>query len=614
MNQEQGIYLFHQGTNYNAYKLLGSHMENDGVIFRVWAPNAKKVAVVGDFNGWDRYKNVMKKITDEGLWEVFIPGVQEFSSYKYAILTRGNRYILKSDPYAFHSELRPNTASKVYNLDGYQFNDKVWMKKRKKHHYYNKPLNIYELNLASWRTYSDGNFFDYVKLAYEISDYIKKMGYTHIEIMPISEYPYDPSWGYQVTGFYSITSRFGTPKQFMEFVDIMHQNNIGVIVDWVPGHFCKDSHGLIDFDGTFLYEPSDSFKREHNGWGTRAFDYGRCEIQSFLVSNALYLLQEYHIDGLRVDAVASMLYLDYCREEGKWRKNNLGTNINLEAVAFIKKLNKAISDLDSGILMIAEESTTFPNITASVENGGLGFTYKWNMGWMNDTLAYMKTDPIFRQYDHNKITFQLTYAYSEKFILPLSHDEVVHGKLSLVNKMAGDYYQKFMSLQTYLMYMMSHPGKKLNFMGNEIAQIIEWRDDREIDWLLLQYPLHRDFQKFVADLNQVYLKNKPFYELDDSWEGFNWLIVDDNGHNTFTYERIDQSNKKIISVLNFSFCDWNRYSFNVENGKYKIIFASNDTKYGGQNKLIGKTFVVTDGRLVFDLPANCGIYFRKVEK
>ena len=400
----------------------------------------------------------------------------------------------------------------------------------------------------------------------------------------------------------------------MQFVDIMHQNNIGVIVDWVPGHFCKDVHGLIEYDGTYLYEPSNPKKREHAGWGTRTFDYGRCEIQSFLVSNAVYLLKEYHIDGLRVDAVSSMLYLDYCRNEGEWEPNSFGTNINLDAVAFIKKLNQTISDHFKGVLMIAEEATTYPGITSSVQDGGLGFSYKWNMGWMNDTLSYAKVDPIFKQYDHNKITFQLTYAYSEKFILPISHDEVVHGKLSLVNKMAGDYDQKFMSLQTYYMYMMSHPGKKLNFMGNEIAQIIEWRDDREIDWLLLQYPKHIDFQRFIADLNKVYLKNKPLYNLDDSWDGFNWLIVDDSGHNTFTYERIDDEGKKIIITLNFSFVDWNKYSFNVENGIYKIIYASNDSKYGGANKLIGKTITVKNGKLVFNLPANCGIYFRKVEK
>ena len=614
MIEEQGIYLFHQGTNYFSYELLGSHVTNNGVVFRTWAPNAKKVAVVGEFNNWDRNKHQMTRINNEGLWEIFIPGVCEFNSYKYAIKTKSNRYILKSDPYAFHSELRPNTASKVYDLKGYHFNDKKWMKNRKVNHYYNKPLNIYEVNLASWRTYEDGNFFDYVKLAHELADYVNKMGYTHVELMPVSEYPYDPSWGYQVTGFYSITSRFGTPKQFMEFVDIMHQNNIGVIIDWVPGHFCKDAHGLIEFDGSMLYEPSNPKKREHAGWGTRAFDYGRCEIQSFLVSNAIYYLKEYHIDGLRVDAVSSMLYLDYCRNDGEWEPNTLGTNINLDAVAFIKKLNKTVNELFDGVLMIAEEATTYPKITSPVEYDGLGFNYKWNMGWMNDTLAYAKVDPIFKQYEHNRITFQLTYAYTEKFILPISHDEVVHGKLSLVNKMAGDYDQKFMSLQTYYMYMMSHPGKKLNFMGNEIAQIIEWRDDREIDWLLLQYPKHIDFQHFIADLNKIYLKNKPFYSLDDSWDGFNWLIVDDSGHNTFTYERIDPEGKKIIVVLNFSFVEWQNYSFEVENGTYKIIFASNDIKYGGANKLIGTTKTVKNGRLVFNLPANCGIYFRKVEK
>ncbi len=614
MKEELGIYLFHQGTNYYSYELLGCHMINDGAIFRVWAPNAKRVAVVGDFNNWDRTKHFMNKITDAGLWELYIPNVYEYQSYKYAIKTKSNRYILKSDPYAFHSEVRPQTASKVYDLKGYKFNDRKWMKNRYEHHFYNKPLNIYELNMASWRTYQDGNFFDYVKLAKDLSEYVKKMNYTHIEIMPVSEYPYDPSWGYQVTGFYSITSRFGTPKQFMEFVDIMHQNNIGVIVDWVPGHFCKDAHGLVEFDGSYLYEPSDPKKREHKGWGTRTFDYGRCEIQSFLVSNAVYLLKEYHIDGLRVDAVSSMLYLDYCRSAGEWEPNSEGTNINLDALAFIKKLNSVIHNDFKGVLMIAEEATTYPGITTSTVDGGLGFDYKWNMGWMNDTLRYAKTDPIFKQYDHDKITFQLTYAYTEKFILPLSHDEVVHGKLSMLNKMFGDYEQKFMALQTYYMYMMSHPGKKLNFMGNEIAQVIEWRDDREIDWLLLQYPIHDAFHHFMSDLNRVYLKNKPLYDLDDSWDGFNWLIVNDNGHNTFTYERVDQDKNKIIVVLNFAFMTWNKYSFECENGKYKIIFASNDTKYGGTNKLIGKTFNVKNGRLVLDLPGNCGIYFRKVEK
>ena len=612
MKNEQSIFLFHQGTNYLSYQLLGSHFEGDGVTFRVWAPNAEKISVVGSFNGWDRYRHQMQKINNEGIWEINIPNVNEFDDYKYAIFYR-HRWHLKADPYAFHSQLRPDTASKVYNLEGYQFNDDEWMKRRERHHYYNQPLNIYELNLASWRTYSDGNFFDYVKCAYELKDYCLKMGYTHVELMPVSEYPYDPSWGYQVTGFFSITSRFGTPKDFMQFVDILHQANIGVLVDWVPGHFCKDAHGLIDFDGTHLYESSDSTKMEHKGWGTRIFDYGRCEIQSFLISNAVYLLKEYHIDGLRVDAVSSMLYLDYERNAGEWHPNTYGTNINLDAVAFIKKLNDLIAHLFKGVLMIAEEATPYPGITKSIADGGLGFNYKWNMGWMNDTLKYASKDPIYKRYEHNLITFQLTYAYSEKYILPLSHDEVVHGKLSLLNKMPGSYEKKFVNLQTYFMYLMSHPGKKLTFMGDEIAQVIEWRDDREIDWLLLQYPLHNNFQKFISFLNHIYLKNKPLFRLDDSWDGFNWLIADDKDHNTFAYERIDDKQNKVYVILNFADATWFGYYIQVPNGKYKVICASDDKMFGGYNDLIGKTFNVVDGKLYIDLPNSTGIYLVREE-
>lgn len=610
MKNEQAIFLFHQGTNYYSYKLLGSHFENGGVTFRVWAPNAEKISVVGSFNDWNRYANPMTKINNEGIWEVTLFNVNEYSEYKYAIFYR-HRWHLKADPYAFHSELRPNTASKVYNLDGYVFHDQEWMNNREYRHYYNQPLNIYEVNLASWRTYEDGNFFDYVKCAYELRDYCHKMGYTHVELMPVSEYPYDPSWGYQVTGFYAITSRFGTPKDFMAFVDILHHANIGVLVDWVPGHFCKDDHGLINFDGTFLYEPSDPTRREHKGWGTRTFDYGRCEIQSFLISNAVYLINEYHIDGLRVDAVSSMLYLDYERGKGEWHPNSYGTNINLEALAFIKKLNDLIAHLFKGVMMIAEEATPYPGITKRVEDGGLGFQYKWNMGWMNDSLRYASSDPIYKQYKHDLMTFQLTYAFSEKYILPLSHDEVVHGKLSLLNKMPGDYDTKFLNLETYYMYMMSEPGKKLSFMGNEIAQVIEWRDDREIDWLLLQYPHHANFQRFMAYLNSIYLNNPPLYRLDDSYDGFKWLIVDDKDHNTFAYQRFDDQGKSIIVVLNFAACDWKGYYVTVPNGKYKIICASYDVKFGGWNQLIGHEFVVKNGKLMFDLPRNTGIYFIK---
>lgn len=610
MENEKALYLFHQGTNFEAYKYLGSHLTKNGCIFRVWAPNAEKIAVVGSFNNWDRRVHQMTRINNEGIWELEIDGVKEFDSYKYSLFYR-NRWHLKSDPYSYHNEVRPNTASKVYELNGYQFSDDEWMNSRVKRHYYDQPLNIYELNLASWRQYQDGNFFDYVKLAKELSKYVKDMGFTHVELMPVSEYPFDGSWGYQVTGFYAITSRFGTPKDFMKFVDIMHQNNIGVIIDWVPGHFCKDEHGLIEFDGTCLYEYQDPFKKEHAGWGTRVFDYGRCEVESFLVSNAYYFFKEYHIDGLRVDAVSSMLYLDYERAPNKWKPNAYGNNINLESVAFIKKLNQMVNDYFKGVLMIAEEATPFPGITKSVQDGGLGFSYKWNMGWMNDTLYYASKDPIYKQYEHNKMTFQLTYAYSEKYILPLSHDEVVHGKLSMVNKMPGEYTDKFLALQTYYMYFMSHPGKKLSFMGNEIAQVIEWRDDREIDWLLLQYPIHDAFKNFVAKLNHCYLENKPLYNLDDSWEGFKWLIVDDNTHNTFAYERIDQKEKKIIVILNFAFSTWNGYYVEADNGTYTIIMASNDKQFGGYNDLIGKKIKVSNHKLMIDLPANTGIYLRK---
>ena len=612
MMQNDAIYYFHQGTNHFAYQLLGSHITENGVRFITWAPNAEKISVVGSFNNWDRYRNPMQRINSEGLWCVEIEGVKEFDSYKFAIFHH-HRWHLKADPYAFHSELRPATGSKVYNIEGYTFHDEEWMKRRKHHHYYNQPLNIYELNLASWRIYPDGNFFDYVKIAYELKDYCVIMGYTHVELMPIAEFPYDPSWGYQVTSFYAITSRFGTPKDFMQFVDILHQANIGVIVDWVPGHFCKDEHGLIDFDGGPLYEPSDKTKKEHLGWGTRAFDYGRCEVQSFLMSNAVYLLKEFHIDGLRVDAVSSMLYLDYCRKEGEWHPNTLGTNINLDAVAFIQKVNDKIAHLFDGVLLIAEEATAYPNITKRVEDGGLGFTHKWNMGWMNDTLRYAALDPIYKKYHHDLITFQLTYVYSENYILPLSHDEVVHGKLSLLNKMPGDYEQKFMALETYMMYLMSHPGKKLTFMGADIAQVIEWRDDRELDWLLLQYPTHHNYQSFIKDLNHCYKNNKPFYALDDSWDGFKWLIVDDKDHNTYAYKRIDEKGKEIIVILNFAFAMWFGYYVEVPNGKYEIILSSNDQKYGGANQLIGKIINVKNGKLQIDLPANTGIYFKRKE-
>ncbi len=612
--EEQGIYYFHQGTNYRSYELLGAHYNLEYTIFRVFAPNAKIVSVVGEFNNWDTRANVMQRISNNGLYEAKIDHIAEYACYQYAILTQDDRLLFKSDPYGYHSELRPSKASKVYNLEGYEFNDQKWLENRKKYQSLCAPINIYELHLGSWRQYENGKPFNYQKIAVELAKYVKDMGYTHIEVMPLSEYPYDPSWGYQVTGYYAITSRYGTPKDFMKFVDIMHQNNIGVIMDWVPGHFTKDAHGLIDFDGSALYEPSDPTRKEHLGWGTRCFDYGRNEVQSFLVSNAIFLFDKFHIDGIRVDAVASMLYLDYGRNEGEWHPNSYGTNINLEAVAFLQKVNAIVHEYYPGILMIAEESTAFPRITVPTNYGGLGFDYKWNMGWMNDTIEYIKTDPLFRRYKHDKLTFQLTYIFSEHFILALSHDEVVHMKGSMINKMPGDYEQKFASLRAYYLYMMTHPGKKLLFMGGEIGQFREWSESRELDWSVLNYDNHRKLQIFVKKLNHIYKKEKALFENEVNWDGFRWLVVDDKDHNVLAYERISFNNRRLIIVLNFSFNEWKEYLIYIEDGKYEFIMCSDDEKYGGRSELEGKKIHTQNGILKLDLPYSCGIILRKVKK
>ncbi len=610
--QEMGVYFFHEGTNYRAYELMGCHYSEKSTIFRVWAPNAKVVSVVGEFNNWDSTTHVMKKISDGGIYEIEIEGVKEFECYQYAILTKRNKLIYKTDPYGYHSEKRPQKASKVYNLEGYKFHDDDWVKHRANRQSLDKPLNIYEVHLGSWRRYDDGETFDYKKLAYELCDYVKEMGYTHIEVMPISEYPYDPSWGYQVTGFYSITSRYGTPKDFMAFVDICHQNGIGVIVDWVPGHFTKDAHGLINFDGRSLYEPSDWTKKEHAGWGTRCFDYGRNEVQSFLVSNAMFLFDKFHIDGIRVDAVSSMLYLDYGREEGKWRLNNQGTNIHLEAVSFLQKVNQTIHYAYPGALMIAEESSAFPKITAPTHYGGLGFDYKWNMGWMNDTLKYLKTDPIYRQYDHNKLTFQLTYVFSERHILPLSHDEVVHMKGAMINKVPGNYDQKFDGLKTYYTYMMTHPGKKLLFMGGEIGQFSEWSEARELDWSVLQYSKHRGLKDYLKDLNYLYKTSKPLHQNEVNWEGFRWNMVNDSDHNVLSYRRTSFDGEVLDVILNFSYNAWDNYIMPLDNGKYEVVLCSTDTEYDGYTSYKGRLYIVEDQQLRIQIPCNSGIILRKV--
>ncbi len=606
---ELAIYYFHQGTTNKAYELLGAHYGKKSTRFCVWAPNAKHVSVIGDFNGWNIYKNPMYKITNEGLFEVVIEGVKEYQAYQYAITTDEDKLLYKSDPYAFHSQLRPERASKVVDLSKYKFNDQKWMKNRHLVQRYDQPLNIYELHLGSWRKYADGNFFNYADIALELATYVKNMGYTHIELMPLSEYPYDPSWGYQVTGYYSVTSRYGTPTDFMKFVDICHQQGIGVIMDWVPGHFTKDAHGLIEFDGKCLYEPSSPFRKEHKEWGTRCFDYGRCEVQSFLVSNAVFWCDVFHIDGLRTDAVSSMLYLDYGRKAGEWEKNSFGTNINLEALAFIKKVNTSVKSFDPSLLMIAEESTAYPKITAPVDYEGLGYDYKWNMGWMNDTLRYMQTDPLFRGDHSNLITFQMTYIFSEQYILAISHDEVVHLKKALIEKMPGAYDQKFAGVKSYMTYALTHPGKKLLFMGAEFGQFTEWNENRELDWSSLKFERHQTLQKYIRDLNHLYKNHPALYDDTKYWEGFEWVVVNDKEHSVFAYMRKSQD-ETILVILNFAYCEWHNYELNVETGDYEVLICSEDEEYSGSKQLKNKLYH-SDGKLVIDLPYSSGLVLRK---
>ena len=582
------LYLFHQGTNYRSYEYMGSHIGvkdgKSGVFFRVFAPKAKGVSVVGDFNEWDENKNPMVRVEDGGVYELFIAGLKVYDSYKYAVKCCNGKTVFKADPYAFHAETSPKTASKIYDLSGYKWQDGEYMKKRAHSDVYSSPVNIYELNLASWKRKADGDFYSYRELAEELPAYAAEAGYTHIELMPITEYPFDGSWGYQVTGYFAITSRFGTPHDFMYFIDCCHKKGLGVILDWVPAHFPKDEHGLYEFDGGCLYEYSDPLMREHKGWGTRVFDYGRTEVQSFLSSSAVFFFDKYHVDGLRVDAVASMLYLDYDRKNGEWRPNDEGGNINKQAVAFLRKVNTAVFSEFAGVMMIAEESTAFPMVTMPVSDGGLGFNFKWNMGWMNDVLSYMQTDPYFRSGCHNKLTFSMMYAFSENFILPVSHDEVVHGKRSLIDKMPGEYADKFANARVFYGYMFSHPGKKLNFMGSEIGQFKEWAFDEGIEYFLLDYEAHRKFFKFVKKLNAFYKETPALYEIEKSWSGFEWLVADDNTNNVVVYERASKNGQKLIAIMNFSGVDLENYRFGAEKGKYKIVFDSDAVSLGGNGK------------------------------
>lgn len=621
------VYLFHQGNNAKSYEFMGSHrIDEDTVVFRVWAPHAVSVSVVGDFNGWNKDKNPMYKISDS-LWETEITDkIEQYTNYKYAITGQNGSTIMKSDPYGYHMETRPGTATKFYEMNNYEWNDGKWLESRAENRIYDMPINIYEVHAGSWKHFPDGNTLSYRKLADELIPYVLDMGYTHIEFMPLSEYPFDGSWGYQVCGYYAATSRYGTPDDLRYLIDKCHQNGIGVILDWVPAHFPKDECGLYEFDGEPCYEYADPRKGEHKAWGTRVFDFGRCEVQSFLISNAMFWIEQYHVDGIRVDAVASMLYLNYDRKDGEWIPNVNGGVENLEAVAFLQKLNESVFRDHDDIMMIAEESTAWPMVSKPTDMGGLGFNFKWNMGWMNDVIRYFNLDGLSRKYNHDCLTFSFFYAFSENFILPISHDEVVHGKGSLINKNPGnpdipeEYNRKFAGLRSMLAYMYTHPGKKLLFMGSEFGQFKEWDYEDELDWALLKFDMHKKTQEFTKALNRFYKETPELWQIDYSWEGFEWIIPDDNCNSVLAYKRKSDKDELYV-ILNFTEVNREDYLLGADPGTYEVVFNTDIKEFGGTDfSTSGKVRTVKQpmhnhsASLKLKLAGNSALFLKRIQK
>lgn len=591
--------LFLEGKEHSAYKFMGAHFVTEnrkrGVRFTTWAPSSSKIYVIGDFNNWElKEEYSMEKINERGIWSLFLPKLEEGINYKFAVVNEcGNNTVYKADPYAFKSELRPNTASVLTKIKSFRWGDKRWLNKREKEGLDNKPMNIYELHLGSWKR-KNGEFMTYEEISDILPEYIKEMGYTHVEFMPINEHPLDASWGYQGVGYYSVTSRYGDLNGLKILINKLHKNNIGVLLDWVPSHFCKDEHGLFMFDGSPTYEYGAWWKANNGGWGTCNFDLGRPEVKSFLFSNAMYWINEFHIDGLRVDAVSNMLYLDYGREYGEWEPNIYGGNGNLEAIAFLKELNTIIKNEGKGAITVAEESTSWEGITKPVKEGGLGFDYKWNMGWMNDTLSYIELDPIYRKYHHNKMNFSMMYNYSEKFILPISHDEVVHGKKSLINKMWGDDWKKYAGLRLYASFMMGHPGKKLMFMGCEFGQFVEWREWEELQWNVIEeFDIHRKTKEYFKALNHFYLDNSSLWSLDYEEKGFKWIDADNSEQGVFSFMRIGKNKKeKLIFICNFTPEVYYDFKVGVPKlGEYVEVFNSDALEFGGAGNIMGDSIL-----------------------